>query len=489
VKRFGGVQALNDVSLEIYPGTLHAFVGENGAGKSTLGKILAGVYSPDAGTLEIEGSPISFDAPRAALSAGVTMIAQEMMLVPQLSVLDNVFLGNEPQRAKIVKSSAMRTRFRGLCERAGFELPAGARVGDLRVAEQQKVEILRALSRNARLIVMDEPTAALSGTEVQGLFSVMRSLREAGTTIVFISHSLEDVLALADEVTIFRDGQVVRTSAAKAESVATLVTGMLGRRLDVTFPEQAPRVDGPVALSVRNLSRGTHVRDVSFDLRKGEVLGLAGLVGSGRSELLRTIFGAEPADSGEIDVFGEAFSAGRPGQAIRAGIALLPESRKDQGLLMQASIARNVTLPHPAEISTAGIVSRRAENARVRTLSEQLDVRAPSIHSAVSTLSGGNQQKVLFAKWLMNEPRILLADEPTRGVDIGAKRAIYELINSLAASGMALIVVSSELEEVMGLAHRILVMRQGSIVGEFDSRSTTEDELLHAAFDSPAASA
>jgi ABC-type sugar transport system ATPase subunit len=480
-KRFGGVQALADIDLAIARGSIHALVGENGAGKSTLGKIVAGVHPADEGAVLVDGREVHYAAPRDALADGVTTIAQELMLVPQRSVLDNVFLGSEHNRRGVVTAATMRSRYAELCDRAGFDLPPDVVVGTLRVADQQKVEILRALARDARLIVMDEPTAALTADESEGLFETMRGLQAGGTTIVFVSHFLKEVLALCDTVTVLRDGRLIRTSPAAQETPETLVTAMLGQPMEVTFPDKVePAEDSPVVLSVRDVSNHV-IEGVSFDVRAGEIVGLAGLIGSGRTEVARALFGADKRDRGEILLDGQALRLRSPREAIRHGIAMLPESRKDQGLLMRSSILRNVTLPHLDEVSSGGVLAGAGERRRVAETTQRVDVRAGRLSDWVSTLSGGNQQKVLFAKWLFRGPRVLIADEPTRGVDVGAKRTIYELIQSLAAEGMAVVLISSEVEEVLGLAHRVLVMRGGELVAELDG-DATEDDVLHAAF-------
>jgi simple sugar transport system ATP-binding protein/ribose transport system ATP-binding protein len=482
-KRFSGVQALQGITLTIERGTVHALVGENGAGKSTLGRIIAGAHAPDEGTMHVNGKPVRYQAPRDALADGVTMIAQELMLVPQRSVLDNVFLGNESSRLGTVVKRPMRTRYAELCERAGFDIPADELVGRLRVAEQQKVEILRALARDAQVVVMDEPTAALTSDESARLLDIVRGLRAAGTTIVYVSHFLPEVLSIADNVTVLRDGKHIHTKPAASETPASVVTAMLGRPMEMTFPEKVyPPAEAETVLSVKGLTRLPAFEDVSFEIRAGEILGLAGLIGSGRTEVARAIFGADRADSGEVRIAGADVRIRSPQQAISSGLAMLPESRKDQGLHMRSSIVRNVSLAHLDDVSHTGVVSRGAERHKVEELTKRVDVRASRLGAWVSTLSGGNQQKVLFAKWLFRSPRALLADEPTRGVDVGAKRAIYELIQQLAADGMAVLLISSELEEVLGLAHRILVIRNGRLVAEFDGRTATEDAVLHAAF-------
>jgi simple sugar transport system ATP-binding protein/ribose transport system ATP-binding protein len=482
-KRFAGVQALTDVDLAIQPGTIHALVGENGAGKSTLGKILAGIYRPDDGDLAVNGRRVEYRSARDALADGITIITQEPTLVPYRSVVENVFLGVESNLAGVVERRALIRRYRQLVTSTGIELPGERLAGTLRVAEQQKVEILRAITRDARFIVMDEPTSALTTDEAERLFELIRRLRDGGRTIVYVSHFLAEVLQLAETVTVLRDGRVVRTSSAQHETPESLVTAMLGRRLGLAFPDkEPPPADAPVVLSVRNLSRPPYVQDVSFDIRAGEIVGLAGLIGSGRTEVARAIFAADRGVTGTVEVAGKRVDARTPRDAIAHGIVMLPEDRKSQGLLMLRSVVENITLPHLEDVSTGGVLEARSESRRAGDLATSLDVRTRSIRSRVNTLSGGNQQKVLFAKWLFRRPRVFIADEPTRGVDVGAKRAIYELLRSLAAEGLGILMISSEHEEVLGLAHRVLVMRGGQIVGEFDQETMSEDAVLRAAF-------
>ena len=487
-KRFGGVQALADVDLAIERGSIHGLVGENGAGKSTLGKIVAGVHRLDAGELWVDGRRVDYRSPRDALRDGVTIIAQEPTLVPHRSVLENVFLGIESGRAGVVDEGVLRRRYSELVEQAQLVLPPGRLARTLRVADQQKVEVLRTMARDARLVVMDEPTSALTADEAERLFEVVRRLRERGTTIIYVSHFLEEVLALVDTVTVLRDGRLVRTAPAAGETPERLVAAMLGRSIELTFPDRLfPPADAPVRLSVRNLARPPHVEGVSLEVRAGEIVGLAGLIGSGRSEVARAIFGADHRDAGEIEVDGEPVRIRSPRQALRSGVVMLPEDRKAQGLHMLRSIVDNVTLPHLDAVSRSGVVAARQERAGVVELIRRIDVRAKGPSAKVSTLSGGNQQKVLFAKWLFRRPRVFIADEPTRGVDVGAKRAIYELIHSLAAEGMAVLLISSEHEEVLGLAHRVLVMRGGRIVAELDREAMSEGAVLQAAFATDAA--
>jgi ABC-type sugar transport system ATPase subunit len=465
-------------------------VGENGAGKSTLGKIVAGAHRPDDGELWVDGRRVTYASPRDALADGITLIAQEPTVVPRRSVLENVFLGIERGRAGVVNGRALRRRWRELVEEVGFDLPPDEPAGSLRVADQQKVELMRAVARDARLIVMDEPTAALTADEGERLFETVRRLRESGTTIVYVSHFLPEVLSLADTVTVLRDARLVRTSAAANETPDSLVSAMLGRSMELTFPDKQPAPDdAPVVLSVDGLTRLPWVADVSFDVRAGEILGLAGLIGSGRSEVARAIFGADRPDAGDVAVQGRRVRARSPRGAVRAGIAMIPEDRKAQGLLMLRSIAENVSLPHLRVVSSAGVIRERRERRAAAELMRRVDVRARRPSVRVGTLSGGNQQKVLFAKWLFRRPRVFIADEPTRGVDVGAKRAIYELIHSLAEQGMAVVLISSEHEEILGLAHRVLVMRGGRVVAELDGEAMSEEAIMKAAFATDAGAA
>jgi simple sugar transport system ATP-binding protein/ribose transport system ATP-binding protein len=459
---------------------VHALVGENGAGKSTLGRIVAGALVADGGTVVLDGEPVSFHSPREALDHGVAAIAQEPFVVPQLSVAENVFLGREPRTGGVLSRRRLERLYADLVESAGFELPGGMPAGALRTAEQQKVEILRALSRDARLIVMDEPTAALSAHETEQLHEIVRSLVATGTTVILISHFLGEVLELAQMVTVLRDGRVVRSSPTASETESSLVVAMLGRPLTSTFPPKAPADAGaPVLLSVRGL-RAPGVDAASFDLRAGEILGIAGLVGAGRTELARALYGATRVESGTIEL-GQTNAGRSPRKSLDAGLAMIPESRKDDGLIYGRSSIENATLSRLRRLSSFGVVRRARERRAARSVLERCDVRG--VRSApVRALSGGNQQKVLFARTLLCGPRVLIADEPTRGVDVGAKRAIYDILAELAAEGLGLIVISSELEEILGLSHRVLVMRRGRIVAELAGDAMTEGAVLAAAF-------
>ncbi len=482
-KHFGGAHALRDVSLDIVAGTVHALVGENGAGKSTLGKIAAGVHRRDAGVLRVCGREVDYHSPHAAADDGVAIIAQELALVPDCSVMENVYLGKESRRGPILNDRQLRRRFDALVERTGFDLPADVRVVDLPIAERQKVEILRALAREARVIVMDEPTAALSHPEAELLLRQIRELRDAGTTIIYVSHFLEETFSIADTVSVLRDGRLVGTVDPADVSISEVVTMMLGRsHLVEETQRRGPEEFGPVALEVDGLTRTGIFEDVALRLHAGEIVALAGLVGAGRSEIARAIFAADPSDGGRVAVAGHPTHFRSPRDAIKSGIAMLPESRKDQGLVMGASVADNMTLAVLKRFSRFGVSRRRAERDAARIMAERVAIRGGSLSGAVSLLSGGNQQKALFGKWLMAEPRILIVDEPTRGVDIGAKETIYKLLRELAGDGMAVLVISSDIDEVIAIADRAVVVRAGRIVVDFQADEIDKERIMRAAF-------
>lgn len=479
-KSFGGTRALHEVSLEIRVGSVHAFVGENGAGKSTLGKIVAGVIEPDDGQLILKGETVQFGSPRKALERGIALVAQEVALVPQRTVAENVFLGAEPRRFGFVRRRLLLDRFERLVASAGFEVPANAIVRALPLAKQQQVEILRALSRDAELIVFDEPTAALSATEIQRFHEIVRGLAASGRTVIFVSHFLNEVLVLADTVTILRDGQVVRTGPAAAETEDTLVAAMLGRSISRTYPPKVrPPADAPVALRVRDLT-AVGVVGASLDVRAGEIVGLAGLVGAGRSELARAIFGAIPATATQLTAGGVPLP-GKPLGSIRANVTMIPESRKDDGLMLRRPVRENVSLASLSSLARIGFVRRRAESERVRGALSSVSA-ASALDTPPVALSGGNQQKLMFARALLADPAVLIADEPTRGVDVGAKRDLYQLIVDLAARGVAILLISNEMEEILGLAHRVVVMRAGRVVAELAEDRMTEEAILASSF-------
>jgi ABC-type sugar transport system ATPase subunit len=482
-KRFGATVALDAVDVEVMTGTVHAIVGENGAGKSTLGKIVAGVLQPDAGTLKVGGQAVRFGSPRAALDHGITTIAQELSLVPARSVVENVYLGVEDGRFGIVDTRALRRRLDELMEREDIHVSPTALVRELSPHEQQKVEILRALARDSQFIIMDEPTARLSADETLSLRKTVRDLADTGHTIVFVSHFLEEVLEVSDAITIMRDGRIIRTSACADETYDSCIEGMIGRTLESTFPPKRELpADAATVLRVDGLTRKGVFEDVSFTVRAGEIVVMAGLVGSGRTEVVRAVFGADPITSGAIELQGEAVHFRAPGEAIAKGMAMIPESRKEQGLVLGRSVRENVSLPHLRRFSSAGVLRTRDERSRVAEMMERAGVHGIASEAQARNASGGNQQKMLFARWLLAEPPLLIADEPTRGVDVGSKRNIYDLLAELAGAGMAVLVVSSETEEVLGLADRILVMRDGHMLAELDGHTATEEELVALAF-------
>jgi rhamnose transport system ATP-binding protein len=483
-KRYAGTSALDDVSLEFRPASVHALVGANGAGKSTLGKVIGGVVRPDDGEMFVDGRPVKYATPHAARADGIATIAQELALAPAMSVIENIFLGIEPRRSGLIQRRRMRRLYAELIERSGFELDGDASVGSLRTADKQKVEILRAVNTDARVIVMDEPTSSLTSVETETLHRMTRALRDQGKTIVYVSHFLDEVLELCDTVTVMRNGHIVRTAPASSETEETLVSGMFGQATEAESFEKPPPSTAPVMLQVEGLRRSGVLNDISFHIRQGEVVGIAGLVGSGRTELLRAIAGADPLDGGRISVDGRERRIRSPAHALAAGIAFLTEERKKDGLFMELSLASNTTFADVAAVSARGILRRAIERHRTRALLESLNVDPPVPGARASNLSGGNQQKVLFARWLFRNPKVLLLDEPTRGVDVGARAAIHRLINDLAAQGAAVLMVSSEIEEVIGLAHRVLVMRRGAVTREFPADPALSD-VMEAAFGLP----
>ena len=481
-KRYSGTKALDDVSVEVAEGSVHALVGANGAGKSTLGKIVGGVIRPDAGQLYVDDRAVRYASPREARIDGIAMIAQELAPVPHLSVIENVFLGIEPRRFGLVQWRKMRAQYEELVSQWGFELDGNAKVGPLRTADKQKVEILRAVACDARVLVMDEPTSSLTSVETKTLHRMIRTLRESGRTIVYVSHFLDEVLELADTVTVLRSGRLVRTAPVAEETEESLVAGMFGAAAEAEHFEKSQRSTAPVVLEVSGLHRAGVLRDISLQIRAGEIVGLAGLVGSGRSELARAIAGVDPIDGGTIAVDGTARRIRSPADAMAAGMAFLPESRKDDGLFLALTIAANTTFADlRAVASRLGVLRRALERAKTRSLLKLLSVEPPVPSAKVENLSGGNQQKVLFARWLFRNPHVLILDEPTRGVDVAARAAIHRLINNLAAEGAAVLLISSEIEEVIGLAHRVLVMRRGSVTREFGA-DPPMDSVMEAAF-------
>jgi ABC-type sugar transport system ATPase subunit len=480
-KSFPGVRALRGVSLELYPGEVLALLGENGAGKSTLIKVLGGAHLPDAGTVHIAGRPAAITDPAAAQRAGVAIIYQEFNLVPSLSARANIFLGQERSRLGFLRGKGEARRARELFQRLGVEIDPEAPCGSLSVAGQQVVEIAKALAADARILVMDEPSAALTGREVERLFAIIRDLKAQGLGVIYISHRLAEVFAIADRVTVLRDGEHVATQPVSEVTTDRLIELMVGRKLESEFPRRQVAL-GPERLVVRNLCRGSAVRDVSFAVRRGEVLGLTGLVGAGRTETARLLFGADRADSGTVELDGVPLLLRNPRDAIRHGLCLLTEDRKAQGLILERSVRENFALAALPRLSRAGFVKARQERERLAHYVQALRIKIAGPEVPARNLSGGNQQKVVLARWLETHSTVLLFDEPTRGIDVGAKFEIYQLINELAAQGKAVVLISSELPEVLGMADRILVMHGGRITGEIrDMAGATQEQILRLA--------
>ena len=482
-KGFPGVRALADVSMTVERGEVHCLLGQNGAGKSTLIKILAGAQAPDGGELLWCGEPLTFRHPTAALARGIATIYQELDLIGGLSVEDNVFLGHEPQTFGFSKRAAMRSATRALLERLGCaDIAAGAIVETLSPAQQQLVSVARALSYHARLLIMDEPTAVLDRGEVNTLFRIIRELAADGVAIVYISHRLDEIRDIGDVVTVLKDGRTIgERLPAKTTPTAQLVQLMTGRNVEYPFPVRPPASPPdarPPALRVAHLSRQGAFEDVSFEVRAGEIVGLAGLVGSGRSELLETIYGAARATAGRVLVAGAALRAGSTEAAVARGIGLAPEERKRQGLLLDDSVFHNVSLPSLGRFARGGFIDARRELAAAAGVLTSLDVRPADPQRIVRELSGGNQQKVVVARWLLRECALLMLDEPTRGVDVGARADLYALVRALAADGIGILLVSSEIPEVLGLADRVLVLREGRVIAESPAAGLDEARVL-----------
>lgn len=480
-KSFAGVQALNNVSFQCRRGQIHGLVGENGAGKSTLMKILSGAYKPDSGEIIFKGQQHDYFSTRQAMSSGISIIYQELALIPYMTVAENIFLGREPANALgVVNMKQLYAEAAALLKRLGIRLDLRLPVKELSIANQQMVEIAKALSQNADLIVMDEPSAILAGHELEQLFNIIESLSEEGVTVIYISHRLEEVFRIAQEVTVLKDGEVVGTEPIENLSRSKLVQMMVGRSLDEVFPA-TQHERGEAILVAEHLATNSILTDTSFTLHAGEILGIAGMVGSGRTELARALFGADPLTAGTITVKGEVRHFNSPRQAIKAGLAFVPEERKTQALFTALPIRNNITLPILKRITRYGILQPATENEIVSTVADQLSVVMASPNQEARFLSGGNQQKVVLAKWLETKPDIIILDEPTRGVDVGAKFEIYQLMRELTNQGVAILMISSELTEILGMSDRILVMRDGRIAGEFVRGQASEESIIELA--------
>lgn len=475
-KRFPGVVALDDVSLTIEAGSCHALVGENGAGKSTLGKIVAGIYRADEGKVLLDGREVSFTDPGQALSAGIGMVHQELLFCENLTVAENLALGHMPHHGPFVDFGAMRAEARAALARFGADISPDRRLGDLPISRQQTVQIASALARGAKILIFDEPTSSLSHAESERLFDVIEHLKQDGVTCIYVSHRLNEVFRLCDTITVLKDGKLVTTRPSKEFTEESLVQSMIGRDLDLATRSQAN--PGTVSLKVEGLSSAGKFSDVSFSVREGEIVGISGLVGSGRTEVLESIFGLDPNVTGRIDVTGQPVHIRDPRMALRLGLGLVPEDRKRHGLVLSMKVRENMTLTILRRLAAFGFVRQGLERKQAKVYFDRLNVRAPSLESATSGLSGGNQQKLVIAKWVAADCKVLMVDEPTRGVDVGAKQEIHDILREMAKEGRAVLVVSSELPEMLALATRILVMRGGKIVGEVSRDDADEEKLI-----------
>ena len=486
-KRFPGVQALADVHFEVVPGEVHALLGENGAGKSTLLKILSGAQQPDEGTIEFAGKRVSMATPHAAQKLGIVTIYQEFTLAPNMTIAENVFIGREPGNRLFVDWRKMAAETRAITTRLGLDLKPMATVRNLNVAEQQMVEIARALSMKSRLIVMDEPTSALSSTEVEKLFRIIRDLKAQGLSVIFVTHRLEEVMHLCDRYTVLRDGRFVGSGTIAETTVDGIIRLMVGRQVNALFETRGDFTPGAPALRVEGLTRRGNAQDqnasvlsgVGFEVRHGEILGIAGLVGAGRTEMARAVFGADPFDAGQVFVDGAPVHIRSPQDAIRHGIGLVPEDRKQQALFLSLAVRTNLSMAAHDKISRFGVfIDEAAESALIEEFRKALNIRMASPEQLVANLSGGNQQKVVLARWLALRPRVLIVDEPTRGIDVGAKVEVHNLLFEMARSGIAIIAISSELPEVLAISDRIVTMREGRVTGEMMRTEASEEALM-----------
>jgi ABC-type sugar transport system ATPase subunit len=474
-KRFPGVEALENVSIDVRPGEVHAVAGENGAGKSTLMKLLSQLERPSDGTIAVEGKPVRFRNPRYAQRLGIAMVHQEFALAPHLTIADNLALGRERTRAGLIVRGSEKQRARELLERVRVDIDPGRRVSTLSVADQQRVEIAKALAVDAKVVIMDEPTATLTEREMEDLFQLIEELKGDGIAIFYISHRLEEVVRIADRVTVMRDGKVVETLEKGDFDESRLVSLMVGREIENLYPKPECEI-GDVVLRAEGITRPGILHDCSFDVRAGEIVGFAGLIGTGRTELARAVFAADPMSEGQIMLDGKELKLGSPKEAIAAGIGYLTEDRKRDGLAMQLSVEHNITL---ARVPGPGVwIDRKHEHDAAERRVEQLDIRTPSLRTPVEALSGGTQQKVVVARWLETEARVLFFDEPTRGIDVGAKAELFKLIGELAADGKAIVLISSYLPELTNMCDRIVVLRDGRTVGEMSRNEFDEERIM-----------
>lgn len=480
-KSFPGVKALDNVSFDVRAGEVHALLGENGAGKSTLIKIISGVHQPNTGSIQIDSNTVTIDSPGAAQKSGIATIYQELLLYPELSVAENIFMGHAPKnRFGMLDWQTMRYQARELLNSLDIhDLDVHQLVGSLSVGNRQRVEIAKALSQDARILIMDEPTAALTGNDVERLFSLVRLLRQRDVGVIYISHRLEEIFTLADRVTVLRDGAAVGTQDVSDTTENDLINMMVGRTIDDLYPKQAANIAEPV-LELQNLTRTPLTRNINLTLRRGEILGLAGLVGSGRSELAQTVFGITPAHSGTIIRSGKPVHIRSPATAISLGIAYVPEDRSTQGLIREMTVRENTSMAVLKDISSASFINYESEKQLAIDNVNKFNIRTHSIEQSVEKLSGGNQQKIVLGKWMASHPEILIMDEPTRGIDVGAKAEIHRLMSELACAGMAVLMISSELPEIMGMSDTIAVMREGELVSTFTRQEATQEQIAAA---------
>lgn len=478
-KEFPGVKALADVSFDLRAGEVHAVCGENGAGKSTLMKIISGVYQPNEGTISYKGEVVHFSSTQQSEAAGIAIIHQELNLVPHLTVAENIYLAREPRRGFLVDRKRLQADAQACLDRLGVQIDPQAEVRMLSVAQCQMVEIAKALSLNASILIMDEPTSSLTEQEAQLLFRVIRDLKSQGTGIIYISHRLDEMAEIVDRVTVLRDGRYISTDDLDSITLDEIVARMVGRSLEEKFPAPTRIPTEDVIFSVSGLTREGVFSDVSFDLKRGEILGFAGLMGAGRTEVARAIFGAEPYDAGIVQLDGNTLHISDPRAAIEAGIAYLSEDRKAQGLAVKMPVDANLMLANMEAVSTrGGIIDRKKHSTNSRHYVDLLSIKTPSLHQPVRLLSGGNQQKIIIGKWLFRKPKIMFFDEPTRGIDVGAKFAIYQIMDELAASGIGIVLISSELPEILGLSDRVAVFHGGRIVSTLTTAKTSQEEIM-----------
>jgi len=479
-KRFGGAVALRGTDLKIRAGEIHALLGENGAGKSTMLKILAGVHVNDGGTIKLGGKDFITGSPKASIEQGIAVIYQEPSLFLDLSLAENVFIGRQPKKGKIIDWKYAQSEASRLFKELGVELDPKRQARGLSIADQQVVEIAKALSMNANIILMDEPTAALSASEVDRLMTVMKSLKAANKAVIFVSHRLDEVFAISDYITVMRDGATVSEADVKDTNLQKVIKDMVGRELTEMFPKTENKI-GSVVLEVNDLTNPAFFRNISFNVKKGEIVALAGLVGAGRSEVARAIFGVDRYESGSVKVNGQPLPAGSPVEAMARKIALVPEDRRQQGLFMIAGVNRNFSMESFAKLTDRGLINFKRERELTNTWREKLSIKFNNQADPVDRLSGGNQQKTVLAKWLATEPDLLIVDEPTRGIDVATKAEVHRLVNQAASEGKAVLMISSELPEVLGMADRIIVMREGRQVAEFSRKEATQEKIIAAA--------